>query len=395
LEKSTYISRLYQKYLDNACNLQELQELLQHFEQTAPDPVLSGMIRNELEGLDERYAALPQVRTILSRLDESISTNVMRPKIKRMPLFSGNVLKYWSAAALFLIFSIALYYSNEHLNIFGRYASEYKNDVAPGKDQAYLTLANGKKILLTDSLEGTVAAESGLLISKTAKGQLRYQIARGASGDGYNTISTPRGGHYEVLLADGTLVYLNAASSLRFPVNFAQAAERRVTLDGEGYFEVAHRDAQPFYVQSGKQLLRVLGTHFNLNAYADEAAVKTTLLQGSVSINYPDGKQAVLKPGQQSHIVEGQIRVDQVDAASAIDWQRGEMNLKDEDFQSTMRKIARWYDVEVVFDETAPADLTLGGLVSRDKNLIAVLKVMELTGKVHFKVEGRRVTVMR
>jgi ferric-dicitrate binding protein FerR (iron transport regulator) len=393
LKNFNHITKLYQKYLNNACNPQELQELLHHFEDDEPNAELVQMIRSELEKDDERDVALPQVQAILSKLDESMQVNVINPKAKRRSLFTTS-MRYWSAAAL-LFLSLLLYYGKERLNIFGTYTSTYKNDIPAGGDKAYLTLANGKRIALTDSMVGTISPAPGFRISKTAKGQLRYELAKGASGNGYNTITTPKGGKYEVILADGTHVYLNAASSLRFPASFTGAAERWVTLTGEGYFEVSHRDGQPFYVQSGKQLLRVLGTHFNLKAYPDEQSVKTTLLQGSVKVSNSEGNNAVLKPGQQSQLDQGKLKLEEVDVMAATDWQRAEINLKAEDFQSTMRKIARWYDVEIVFDETAPGDLTLGGLVSRDKSLVAVLKVMELTGKVHFKVEGRRVTVMR
>jgi len=393
LKNFNHITKLYQKYLNNACNPQELQELLHHFEDDEPNAELVQMIRSELEKDDERDVALPQVQAILSKLDESMQVNVINPKAKRRSLFTTS-MRYWSAAAL-LFLSLLLYYGKERLNIFGTYTSTYKNDIPAGGDKAYLTLANGKRIALTDSMIGTISPAPGFRISKTAKGQLRYELAKGASGNGYNTITTPKGGKYEVILADGTHVYLNAASSLRFPTSFTGAAERWVTLTGEGYFEVSHRDGQPFYVQSGKQLLRVLGTHFNLKAYPDEQSVKTTLLQGSVKVSNSEGSNAVLKPGQQSQLDQGKLKLEEVDVMAATDWQRAEINLKAEDFQSTMRKIARWYDVEIVFDETAPGDLTLGGLVSRDKSLVAVLKVMELTGKVHFKVEGRRVTVMR
>ena len=393
MKNFNHITKLYQKYLNNACNPQELQELLHHFEDDEPNAELVQMIRSELEKDDERDVALPQVQAILSKLDESMQVNVINPKAKRRSLFTTS-MRYWSAAAL-LFLSLLLYYGKERLNIFGTYTSTYKNDIPAGGDKAYLTLANGKRIALTDSMIGTISPAPGFRISKTAKGQLRYELAKGASGNGYNTITTPKGGKYEVILADGTHVYLNAASSLRFPTSFTGAAERWVTLTGEGYFEVSHRDGQPFYVQSGKQLLRVLGTHFNLKAYPDEQWVKTTLLQGSVKVSNSEGSNAVLKPGQQSQLDQGKLKLEEVDVMAATDWQRAEINLKAEDFQSTMRKIARWYDVEIVFDETAPGDLTLGGLVSRDKSLVAVLKVMELTGKVHFKVEGRRVTVMR
>lgn len=398
MKDSDTISPLYQKYLDNECNPQELQMLLHHFEQVEIQPELSLMIHKELENTDSVYENLPQVDAVLQKLDAFIEHNITLSKSKRLSFFSSGNFRYWSAAALFLILSIALYYGGNQLNIFSNSASEYRNDIAPGKNKALLTLADGKKIELTEALHGTVATQSGVLVSKTADGQLRYQVSdtktNGAKA-AYNTISTPKGGKYEVALSDGTIVFLNAASSLSFPTSFGNKGDRNVVLKGEAYFEVAHRPDQPFYVQSGGQLIKVLGTHFNVNAYTDEQSVKTTLLQGSVAVIYPNGNHVLLKPGQQSYVANGKLLVSEVNAESAIDWKAGEMNVKDEDFQTTMRKIARWYDVDVVFAEDAPADLKLGGLISREKSIVTVLKVMELTGEVHFKVEGRRVTVMR
>lgn len=398
MKDSDTISTLYQKYLDNKCNPQELEMLLHHFEQVEIQPELGLMIRKELENAGSVYESLPQVDAVLQKLDDFIACHIIPGKPKRLSFFSSGNFRYWSAAALFLILSIALYYEGNQLGIFNHSVSEYKNDIAPGKNKALLTLADGKKIELTEALHGKVATQSGVLISKTADGQLRYQnsdtktnVAKAA----YNTISTPKGGKYEVELSDGTKVFLNAASSISFAAGFGNKGDRTVILKGEAYFEVAHRQGQPFYVQSGDQLIKVLGTHFNVNAYTDEQSVKTTLLQGSVAVSYPNGNRVLLKAGQQSYVANGKLLVNEVNAESAIDWKEGEMNVKDEDFQTTMRKIARWYDVDVVFAEDAPADLKLGGIISREKSIVTVLKVMELTGEVHFKVEGRRVTVMR
>jgi transmembrane sensor len=398
VENSKYVTHLYQKYLDNTCSMQELQEVLCHFEQNELDSGLKVMIRQELTGSGEEYAEMPQVQAILSKLDLSMNEKVLKSEGNRIRLVHRIPNWYWSAAVLFLIVSVAIYYANTRINLFNTYMSEYKNDVAPGSDKAYLTLADGKRVELNDSVKGPITNQSGVLITKTASGQLRYEISnkdRSASKNVYNTISTPKGGKFEVILSDGTKVFLNSSSSIKFPSSFPASGERKVTLKGEGYFEVAHNKNQPFYVQSRTQLLKVLGTHFNVNAYTDEKSVKTTLMQGAVKIDYEGGLNAVLKPGEESYIYNGKLLVKDVNANSAIDWKRGEMNLEDEDFQSTMRKIARWYDVEVVFEEDAPVDLRLGGLVSTQKSLVTVLKVMELTGEVHFKVEGRRVTVKK
>ncbi|MBT2560202.1 DUF4974 domain-containing protein [Pedobacter sp. ISL-68] len=276
-------------------------------------------------------------------------------------------------------------------------------DIAPGKERAYLTLADGRRIDLANVMNGKLISENGLEITKTADGNLVYKINKLKNVEpGFNTISTPIGGQYTVVLPDGSKVWLNAGSSLKYPTNFAENG-RNVTLTGEGYFEVAHIDGKngklPFIVSVNKgsdelEQVKVLGTHFNINAYADEPSVKTTLLQGSVMVNADKGQAAVLKPGQQSKLVNGQIQLQQADMEMAVAWKNGEFVFR-EDLRSAMRKVARWYDVEIVYDESAPEKLMLGGWMSRGTNISEVLNHIQLTGKVHFKLEGRRVTVSK
>jgi transmembrane sensor len=395
LKAPAHITALYQKYIDNSCNPQELQELLSYFERSEIDHDIASIIQSELGKMESVYQSLPQVKSIVERLDQNIHPILKPTPVKRIANF--RIVNYWSAAAVLVLLSVVLYYTNSRLNLFNTYTSEYKNDVLPGGDKAYLTLANNKKIELDGEFKGTVATLSGIRIVKTTGGQLRYEISgdTGAEPEGYNTITTPKSGKYQVILPDGSMVLLNAASSIKFKTNFDKGAKRVVELLGEAYFEVSHRNGQPFQVRSGTQLLTVLGTRFNINAYSDEQSIKTTLFRGSVSVNYEPGKQALLKPGQQSYLDQEQVVIHEVDTAEVLDWKRGEINLKEENLMATMRKISRWYDVEVIFAENAPTDLKLGGLVSREKNLITVLKALELTGKVHFKVDGRRVTVMR
>ncbi len=270
-----------------------------------------------------------------------------------------------------------------------------EKDIAPGSNKAILTLANGKKINLTDIAVGKLANESGVKITKSKSGQLEYTIidqsAAAEKAVALNTISTPRGGQYKVILPDGTGVWLNAASSLTYPSSFSGTAKRAVELKGEAYFEVTHNPAQPFVVKTAQQEVEVLGTHFNINAYAEEPAARTTLLEGSVRLN----QHTVLKPGEQAISVGNRLKVNRVDIATAVDWKNGDFALIDDDFRTTMRKVARWYDVDLVYDDSAPERLKLGGWISRSKNISSILKLMELTGKVHFKVEGRRITITK
>lgn len=301
-----------------------------------------------------------------------------------------------SAAALAIISMVGIViYKQNHKSTNLANIPVFK-DIKPGKDRAVLVLANGTKINLDETRSGHLADQTGVSISKTADGQIVYTVPpqdNKIDQIAYNTVVTPAGGQYQVNLPDGTKVWLNASSSLTFPTSFA--AERTVKLKGEAYFEVSKisdgAKRIPFFVESADQKIEVLGTHFNVNAYADESATKTTLLEGSVQIN----EKVLLKPGEQSRLQGGSIKVTAVNAEDYIDWKNGDFILEHNDFRAVMRKIARWYDVEIIYGDDAPAKLNLGGWISRSKNISSVLQLMEQTGKVHFKIEGRRITVSK
>ncbi|WP_119080010.1 FecR family protein [Chitinophaga alhagiae] len=262
--------------------------------------------------------------------------------------------------------------------------------ITPGGNKAILKLGDGSEISLTDAAEGELAQQAGVRIVKTKEGQLVYQPADAGVQEGkYNTISTPRGGQYRIDLPDGTKVWLNAASSLVFPATFAGLRERKVELTGEAYFDVAANENKPFMVTSHQQTVQVLGTQFNINAYADEPEVKTTLLHGAVKVN-----GTLLKPGQQALVQGGSLRVVPVETAAETAWKNGEFVFNGQSFAAVMRTISRWYDVEVVYDHT-PGALHIGGEVSRSRNLPEVLKMLEVTGDVKFKIEGRTITVTK
>ncbi|WP_448634930.1 FecR family protein [Pedobacter panaciterrae] len=244
-----------------------------------------------------------------------------------------------------------------------------------------------------------------MVINKTADGQLVYTVSdsdpQGKNGAQlFNTIETPNGGKYQVNLPDGTRVWLNAASLLRYPTKFS-GSKRVVELTGEGYFEVAKLPGKiPFIVKSEGQEVEVLGTHFNINSYEDEGPIKTTLLEGSVRVirsksswNAPDNN-VLLRPGEQSELGEQKINVKEVNTESILAWKDGDFVFDGDDLKSIMRKVARWYDVEVIYKGEFD-DVKFGGLISRSKNISSVLGIMESTGKIHFVIEGNRITVLR
>ena len=304
------------------------------------------------------------------------------------------------AAAILLVATASIwFYTNQKRNSNKVHSSAYNSDIAPGKNKATLTLADGKIINLSDAKTGLVIDASKITYNDGSKVQ-SDQSLRGSSGDPSLyakavTMSTPKGGTYQVILPDGTRVWLNAASSLKFPSNFNGIAERRVILNGEAYFEVAKDKSKPFIVATDKQEVEVLGTHFNINSYADEAIVKTTLLEGSVKVSGLLSHFAQqLKPGQQSVLTRDELKVQIANTKEVTAWKNGYFIFNDEQLGSIMRKLSRWYDVDIHFQDEVQ-NVSFIGVISREKNISSVLDLLEATGNAHFKIEGRRITVMK
>jgi len=274
-----------------------------------------------------------------------------------------------------------------------------KTNILPGSNKAILKLDDGQEIVLDRSDNGVLASEGDAVISKEDDGKLVYNTSGQAFGQKtkYNSVLIPRGGQYQLVLPDGTKIWLNAESSLRFPVAF-NGDSRKVELSGEAYFEVAKNRKKPFYVLARGTEVQVLGTHFNVSAY--NVAVETTLLEGSVKLN-SNGNTALLKPGQSgTRDNSGAFKVEKADLETAVDWKNGFFVFHDETIQSIMQKAARWYDVEVEFKGNT-ANRQFYGKVSRYNNIDDLLKNLELTGEIHFKViagsasgQGRRIIVM-
>jgi len=365
---------------------------------------------------------------ILDTIHQNIKLNQPVSYIKTGTLKRGIA----AAAIIFIVLTCGLYYYQnkpKSPQLAAQKLQPKKNDIAPGGNKAILTLADGSKISLSDAANGEIAKQAGISITKTSNGQLIYSIADSQPVEGlgqlqvYNTIETPKGGQYQINLPDGSKVWLNAASSLRFPTKFA-GNERKVELSGEAYFEIAHitlpseesrtgakkdsgAEAMPFKVISGNQTVEVLGTHFNINAYSDEPSIRTTLLEGSVRVllNSPSGEGLMnfskrLKPGQQSK-VNKMINVFNVDTQEAIAWKNGYFIFNNENIESIMRKVSRWYNVDIEYQGNI-SQKALWGSLSRFKNLSELIDMLELTGSVHFKIvrgatseKERRIIVMQ
>jgi transmembrane sensor len=273
--------------------------------------------------------------------------------------------------------------------------SVYKNEISAGGNHALLTLANGATIAL-DNTKGkdNLGMQGNARVEKINAGNLVYQATAGkTTAVYYNTVATPAGGQYRVTLADGTQVWLNALSTLRFPTSF-NGADRTVQLTGEAYFEVAKNKSNPFHVKVNGVDVAVLGTSFNVNAYSDEGALKTTLVEGSVQLS-KGGKSLMLSPGQQGSQddrVDGFTLVKAADVGQAVAWKNGYFSFDDVDIRGVMRQLARWYGIQVKY-EGVPTSAQFWGKMGRDLNLTQVLNGLTKS-KVHFKLEGTLLTVL-
>ncbi|PTS96403.1 hypothetical protein DBR11_19185 [Pedobacter sp. HMWF019] len=305
-------------------------------------------------------------------------------------------LIYIAAAVFILVSAAVLFFHNPAKTDISIKTGYTINDIDPGTDKAILTLANGKQLTLEGTKKGLLAKEGNSKIFKTADGHIAYNSGKASAALAVlNKLETPKGGQFMLMLPDGTRVWLNSASTLIYPTAFI-GKERKVKLIGEAYFEVAKNKKKPFMVTSGTQIIEVLGTHFNINSYPDEQSIKTSLLEGSVKVTNGNSLvQKVLKPGEESVMQksDGAIAVNQADVEDAVAWQQGYFLLKNEDLQMIMRRISRWYDVRVVYKGSIPVK-QFGGMISRSKKISEILKLLESTGSVHFKVEGKEVTVL-
>jgi ferric-dicitrate binding protein FerR (iron transport regulator) len=314
----------------------------------------------------------------------------------------ASIRRIVAAAVLVLLMAGTATWFLQHKKHNGQIVQQQFKDIPPGKDGAILTLADGRQIVLDSLDNGVIASQQGTRV-ELKNGLLAYDAA--AAGDEliYNTLSTPKGRQFNVLLPDGTNVWLNSGSSIRYPTAFT-AKERRVMITGEAYFEVATSRSKPFIVQiNEKNQVQVLGTRFNINAYADEAVARTTLLEGAVRVEVKhDGsrnnaaKSVVLQPGQQSRVKTGDASADiqtvAVDVDKVMAWRRGFFNFEDAGMDEVMRQLARWYDLEIVYEGNVPP-IVFGGELSRNITLSGILKALE-DSKVHFRVEGRRITIL-
>lgn len=380
------LREIFNRYTNKMASEEEKNELWDYIN----DPVFAHEI-DELIGED--YERPNQEKGLSNQQKSAILQNVFnrttQVRLTRAPFWPRLI----AAASILIVIGIGFYFY--HADQKSEQETAYRQDVPAGKNKATLTLANGQKVLINDADTGNIARQSGAQISKTADGQIIYENLNHKSDQiEYNTLTTTRGEQTRLRLPDGSVVCLNAASSLKYPTSFANLKNRLVELSGEGYFEISKDKKHPFIVKSAQQEVEVLGTHFNINAYSDEAAVKTTLLEGSIRLAAMNHSE-ILKPNEQAILSNNRIAVNQIDPEETIAWKNNEFLFRNDDFKANMRKIARWYDVEVIYEANAPENFRFGGFLSRSRNLSVVLRLMEKTGAVHFRIDGRKVYVSK
>ncbi len=364
--------------------LQELADLVQH------DP--SGERSLEIEALLRNDAAQGQAydKTHWNRLADNI-LEADRPQPAKVIPWR---IRTWAAAVVLIIASSATFWLLRRPAPVQEPVAAVppQKDIAPGGNRAVLTLGDGTEIALDSAGNGILAQQGNAKVIKTGNGELQYDAPQNSGQPVFNKIATPRGGQYTITLPDGSRVWLNASSSLRYPVVF-NGNGRVVELQGEAYFEVAKQAGRSFVVKVDEMEVKVLGTHFNIMAYNDEPAVKTVLLEGAVEVKKA-GFARKLKPGQGAslHRQSGALELlPGVNTEETVAWKNGFIQFEGNDIRSAMRQIARWYDVEVVYKGDVPAHFR--GIVPRNVPISQVLKMLELTGEVHFEIGDRQIIV--
>jgi hypothetical protein len=338
--------------------------------------------------------------TIRRRIHERMAPAPAEKKERHLFAYVAKI----AAAVIILLGACLMYYTAGHRPpaagegdspVAVNRAQHPANTIAAGRNKAVLTLANGQQIMLDSILPGMLVKEGNTDIRKRDSGELVYHsIAAAGSAGLQNTITTPRGGKYKVTLSDNTEVWLNAGSSLSYPIAF-HGSERRVALTGEAYFEVAPDADQPFVVTAGNTRIQVLGTHFNVNAYNDEKVIKTTLTEGAVRV-FKGDESRLLKPGEQASMNKrtGMLKVRPADVEAAVAWKNGLFQFNNTQLEVIMREVSRWYDIDVVYQTKHLDGKRFSGIMSRYSEPAELLRRLELTGVVHFRLQDRQIIVM-
>jgi len=363
--------------------VQKSQSNSEFFLQATNEEFLSGLMVK----FGEADRAGTRLRAALNRKMGGKLVRMQRP----------NWRKYVAAASVIIVVvSGAYFFSQEKKTETAKTPVNHpiKKDLPPGREGAALRLADGTIVVLDSAKNGNLAVQGGTKVVKLDNGQLAYRTDKGNISDAilYNELYTDRGRQFQVSLPDGSHVWLNASSSIRYPTSFT-GKDRTVEITGEAYFEVAHDALHPFHVKVSGMDVQVLGTHFNINSYQDEGGTKTTLLEGKVKIINSSGV-VLLKPGQQAQATTGQLRVvNDVDLETAVAWKNGYFNFKKESIQIIMRQLSRWYDVNIEYKDSI--NKKFYAEIPRSSNVSVVFEVLQATGGIHFEIEGKKIIVTK
>lgn len=394
------LTYLFNQYFNKTATQQEEHELFKLLNDYADNEELDGLLKKAWDGLENPEVVFDPIKS------DHILNYILHAKTKEdhivdVPSARNNLVwRKIGIAAVILLFAYtgAHFYFYQPQKQFKKVVQKLPlhNDVLPGGNKAVLTLANGKKIILDNANTGVLAKQGSTDIDKTKDGQIIYKAFNHGQNDQnitLNTVSTPRGGQYQIVLSDGSKVWLNAASSLRFPAVF-KGKTREVEITGEAYFEVAKNAAMPFFVKTGRFVVEVLGTHFNIMAYNNESFIKTTLLEGAVKVRSGNSIH-FLKPGQQALLnAQGQTKIiEDVDVDDETAWKNGLFQFKDAGIETVMRQAERWYNVTISYEGKIPVK-QFTGRISRDVKVSELLNMLKYFG-VNFRIDGKNITVMK
>ncbi|MFA4869981.1 MAG: FecR domain-containing protein [Pedobacter sp.] len=392
---------LLKSLVDNTISKEELDELAEMLNQSGDNTDVHSEMKSIWEEMDSSNNNINEdlYASIVSNPRFLKSTE--KKGVKILGLNRNNFIYYAAAILLVCSFGLGLFFykyqasdsATKHYTANSGDKKEYNTE------HVVLTLSNGKKIILDQAVDGQLTKDDNAVISKVNNGQVIYNLSNlnNENKDGklvYNTISTPVGKNYQLILADGTKVWLNAMSSLKFPVSFTDK-ERNVELIGEGYFEVASDKTKPFMVAAKSMKIQVLGTHFNVSAYPEDNLVEASLVEGAIKAD--NGTSSlILKPGQQAILrnASGQMKVQGFNSEEVTDWKSGYFIFRNEPIDEIMKKISRWYNIDVKYQGVLTEE-AFGGKYLKSNSLSELLSSLELTGTVKFKIDGRRVTVMQ
>lgn len=381
MKTSQNIPQLYKQFLSGRCTPEELQELFRYFG-TTDEEVLRELITQAPDDENDYQSISIERAEKLGHLYQNIKARTQVSKAYKWK-YAVTI-----AATFFIISTFIIYFLKRSDNKAAQQVQLMAQDVKPGKQAATLTLASGRKVFLSDAIDGKIAEESGVRITKDKNGLITYEITENQSEpNGTNTLSTSRGETYQVILPDKSKVWLNAASSISYSTSLRERdGERRVMLSGEAYFAVAKDKSRPFIVKTNSQEVRVLGTHFNVNSYADKNSAVTTLEEGSVMVNPLNKKinPTILKPGQQSLFNGSSLSIETANMEAALGWKNGLFVFDQASVPEVMKQISRWYNIDMEYKGKIPDD-KIGGDSSRQSDLSAVLRMLELVN-VRYKI---------